>query len=178
MNYLPSFTAMGESKLAYSFGIDDVLYVLNIQSGAIEEFKVSNPNFSLNIFPVDQASFNDPAFLDDYSESLQYYGSLYYDPYRDGLLRVGFKQDNGQRVRVFELLDKEMNIVAQFEQPEYYSGRPLFFPNEMWFPYLQGYKEDTMKLMRVRYGEYKADWGSANLIQSIKSNAPANVKVH
>ena len=153
MNYLPSFTAMGESRIAYSFGIDDVLYVLNTKSGVIEEFKVSNPNFSLNIFPVDQASFNDPAFLDDYSESLQYYGSLYYDPYREALLRVGFKQNNGQRVRVFELLDKEMNIIAQFEQSGVFSGRPLFFPNEMWFAYLQGYKEDTMKLMRVRVAE-------------------------
>jgi hypothetical protein len=150
-NFLPSFTAIDDSRMAYSFGIDDIIYILDTKSGVIEEFKVSNPNFRVNMPTLDLPSFTDPSFMANFNAKVQYYGNLFYDPYQNRLIRVGFKQDRGHSIRVFELLDNNMNIVAQFEQPEVYSGRPLFFPNEMWFPYLQGYKEDTMKLMRVRY---------------------------
>ena len=43
-----------------------------------------------------------------------------------------------------------MNIVAQFEQPTIDYSRPLFFPDEIWFPYDQGFAENEMKLLRVR----------------------------
>jgi hypothetical protein len=151
MNFLPSFTANGPSSMAYFFGLDDVIHVLNTETGEISEHKIPNPNFPLNIRPIDQAGYNDALYRREHYANLSYYAGLFFDPYRNGLVRMGMKTENGNTSRIFELIDKKMQIVAQFEQSIEYTPNPVFFPNEMWFPYLQGYAEDEMKLMRVRY---------------------------
>jgi hypothetical protein len=151
LNFLPSFTAYGESAIAYTFGIDEVIHILNVETGEITDYKIPNPEFPLSIRPTEEATLNDMSLFRNYIEEQQYYIGLHYDPFRDGLLRVGIKKNNGITTRIFELLDKNMTIIAQFEQPSQYSPIPLFFPNEMWFPFQQGYAEDEMKLMRVRY---------------------------
>jgi hypothetical protein len=150
---IPAFTSMGESKMAYFFGNDDMIHVLNTQSGEVEDFKVSNPNFPVNINPIDQASFNDRKISEEFYANSNYYIGLYYDPYRKGLLRIGLKQQKGISSRIYELLDENMNIVAQFEQPTVNYNNPLFFPDEIWFPFTRGYGENEMKLLRVRIEE-------------------------
>jgi hypothetical protein len=151
LNYLPPFTAYGDSAIAYTFGIDNLIHVLHTETGEITDYKVPNPDFAVNIRPTEEATLNDRSLFQDYIEEQQYYIGLHYDPYRDGLLRVGIKRNNGISTRIFELLDEEMSIIAQFEQPSEFSGVPIFFPNEIFFPFQQGYAEDEMKLMRVRY---------------------------
>ena len=150
LHLIPSFTAMGESKMAYFFGNDDVIYVLDTQSGEVEEFKVSNPNFPVNINPIDRLSFLDSKISTEIYANSSYYTSLHYDPYRKGLLRIGFKKQDGISIRIYELLDENMNIVGQFEQANSNYNRPLFFPNEIWFPFTRGYAENEMKLLRVK----------------------------
>ena len=151
LNHLPSFTAYGDSAIAYTFGIDDVIHILHTETGEITDYKVPNPEFPLSIRPTEESTLNDRSLFGEYIEEQQYYIGLHYDPFRDGLLRVGIKKNNGITTRIFELLDKDLTIIAQFEQPSQYSGVPIFFPNEILFPFQQGYAEDEMKLMRVRY---------------------------
>jgi hypothetical protein len=148
---VPSFTAMGSNKIAYNFGVDDVIHVLNINTREVVDFSVVNNEVPINILPVDENTYNDRDQMAAILANSFYYNHLFYDPYRKALVRVGVKTVNNVSSRIFELIDENMKIVAQFEQPSQYSPIPLFFPNEMWFPFQQGYAEDEMKLMRVRY---------------------------
>lgn len=151
MNFLPSFTAFGESFMAYLFGTDNVINILDMETGEIKQHKISNPEFPLNIRPIDQAGYNDAAYREEHYANLSYYAGLFFDPYRKGLVRVGIKTVNGEKTMLYELLDNNFQIIGQFQLYPNYSALPIFFPNEMWFTYGQGYKEDTMKMMRVRY---------------------------
>ncbi len=76
---IPAFVGMGESKMAYFFGHDDIIYVLDTQAGKVEEFKVSNPNFPVNINPIDRASFMDSQIREEFYANSIYYIGLYYD---------------------------------------------------------------------------------------------------
>ena len=149
MRHLPSFTAMEDGKMAYFFGINDTIHILDTNTGEITDYSIPNTSFPINIRPVDQAFFMDRNQYSEFSSNLSYYSGLYYDPYRKGLLRMGLKKENNRLTRIYELLDENMNIVGQFEQPSQYSPAPFFLPNEIWFPFQMGYAEDEMKLMRV-----------------------------
>lgn len=149
MRFIPSFTALADGKIAYSFGIDDTIHVLDTKTGEITDFSIPNPNFLLNIRPVDQATFMNRNGYVEFTSNLSYYSGLYYDPYRNGLVRMGLKKESNRLTRIYELLDENMNIVGQFEQPSQYSPTPFFFPNEIWFPFQMGYAENEMKLLRV-----------------------------
>jgi hypothetical protein len=153
MRYIPSFTSMADGKIAYFFGIDDTIHVLDTNTGEISDFSIPNPSFPLNIRPIDQASFMDRNWYVEFTSNLSYYSGLYYDPYRKGLVRMGLKKENRRLIRIYELLDENMNIVGQFEQSSQYSPTPFFLPNEIWFPFQMGYAEDEMKLLRVRIEE-------------------------
>jgi hypothetical protein len=150
MNLIPSFTASGAGKIAFLFGIDDTIHILDTATGEVKDYTVSNPNFPINIQAVDQMTINDRAVYTELSSNMSYYAGLYYDPFRRGLVRMGIKPLNDKTTRIYELLDEGLTIVGQFEQPNQYSPTPMFFPNEIWFPFQLGYKEDGMKLMRVR----------------------------
>jgi len=149
MRHLPSFAAMDDGKMAYFFGIDDTIHILDTKTGEITDYSIPNTSFPINIRPVDQAFFMDRNQYREFSSNLSYYAGLYYDPYRKGLLRMGLKKENNRFTRIYEILDEKMNIVGQFEQPSQYSPTPFFLPNEIWFPFQMGYTEDEMKLMRV-----------------------------
>ena len=150
---IPAFVGMGASKMAYFFGHNDNINLLDTQSGKVEELKVSNPNFPVNINPIDRASFLNSTITEEVYANSNYYIGLYFDPYRKGLLRTGINIQDGISSRIYELLDENLKIVAQFEQPTIDYSRPLFFPNEIWFPYDQGFAENEMKLLRVRIEE-------------------------
>ena len=149
-NSMPAFTAMGEAKMAYSFGINDSIHVLDTETGEVTDYAVPNIEASVNIMPMDQDTFMDSNQSSAVYANSFYYSQLSYDPYRKGLLRMGLKTVNGISSRVLEIIDEDMKIIGQFEVPQQYSPVPDFFPNEMWFPYRRGYKEDEMMLLRVR----------------------------
>jgi hypothetical protein len=148
---MPAFTAMGKDKIAINFGIDDVIHVLDVNTGEMVRHSVPNPTMPINITKVDLNTFRNREEYAEANYNSFIYGNLFYDPYRDALVRMGVRKVNGESIRLFELIDAEMQIMGQFEFSLNYSVKPLFFPNEIWFSFLQGYKEDTMKLMRVRY---------------------------
>jgi len=149
-NSMPAFTAMGEGKMAYSFGINDSIHVLDTETGEVTDYAVPNIEAPVNIMPMDQDTFMDSNQSSAVYVNSFYYSQLSYDPYRKGLLRMGLKTVNGISSRVLEIIDEDMKIIGQFEVPQQYSPVPYFFPNEMWFPYRRGYKEDEMMLLRVR----------------------------
>jgi len=149
--YIPSFTATFDNKIAYSFGFEKTVYFLDLTTNEVSSVDINNPSFQVNMKPVSRESFLNREYYKDFSSNFSFYAGLFYDPYNSNLVRMGVKRTGTTTSRLFEIIDKEMNIVGQFEQPLSYSPIPVFFLNEILFPYLQGYKEDTMKLMRVRY---------------------------
>jgi hypothetical protein len=146
---LCSYTAMSGGKIAYNFGINDVIHVLDTQTGEVTDYAVPNSTAPVNIIPIDKNTFMDASQSSEVFANSFYYSQLFYDRYRNGLVRIGVKQVNGVSSRVIELIDENMKIIGQFEQPSHYSPIPYFFPNEMWFPYWRGFAEDQMKLLRV-----------------------------
>ncbi len=148
-NSIPAFTAMGEGKIAYNFGINDIIHVLDTQTGEVTDFAVPNNEAPVDIMPIDQSTYMDASQSSEVFANSFYYSQLSYDPYRKVLLRMGLKTVNGETSRVLEIINKDMKIVGQFEVPQQYSPVPYFFPNEMWFPYRRGYKENEMMLLRV-----------------------------
>lgn len=152
-NSMPAFTAMGEGKMAFSFGINDSIHVLDTETGEVTDYAVPNIEAPVNIMPMNQDTFMDSNQSSAVYANSFYYSQLSYDPYRKGLLRMGLKTVNGIPSRVLEIIDEDMKIIGQFKVPQQYSPVPYFFPNEMWFPYRRGYKEDEMMLLRVRIEE-------------------------
>jgi hypothetical protein len=147
---VPAFTALGKGKIAYNFGMNDTIHVLDIRTGEVVDHAVPNNEVPVDIMPMDQDTFMDSNQSSAVLANSFYYSQLNYDPYRNGLVRMGLKTVNGETTRVLEIINEDMKIIGQFEVPQQYSPVPYFFPNEMWFPYWRGFAEDQMKLMRVR----------------------------
>ena len=66
---------------------------------------------------------------------------------------MAVNMENGVNHRIYELINSDWEVAAQFEPPSTYFAILIFFPNEIWFPYQLGYKPDEMKYYRVTIGE-------------------------
>jgi len=146
----PKFTAYKEKYLAYIFGIDDKIYLYNLDNTEITNHVVSNPKFPINVSSIDINSFKNKAEFSDYKNTLDHYFALFYDNQNNILLRYyAGKVDSGDRKRFVEILNDRFEVVSYFEVDSKYMVTPLFFPNEIWFPYFSGFKSDTMKFYKV-----------------------------
>ncbi len=153
-NHKFSFTGSEDGRIAYSFGIDENIHVLDIATGKVETHEVKNPNLPINIYPIDKASYLDKDFYTyEYLRNYTMYRHLLYSPYWDGFLRMAVHLDNGNLHLIYELINSDWEVVGQFEVPSAYHPIPIFFPNEIWFPFRLGYKPDEMKYYRVTIGE-------------------------
>jgi hypothetical protein len=153
-NFKFSFTGLDNGRIAYSFGIDENIHILDVAKGKVETHLVSNPNLPIIIYPIDEISYRDKSFYsDEYLSNYTIYSNLYHHPDMEILLRMALKVENGVISTIFELINSNWDIIGEFELPENYFGIPVFFPNEIWFPFRFGYKPDEMKYYKVTIGE-------------------------
>ena len=153
-NFKFTFVGLENSKIAYSFGIDENIHVLDVLTGEIDTHFISNPHLPLKIYPIDKASYIDKDFYSyQYLANYTTYRHLFYNPHWHGLLRMSTHVERGIKHRIFELINSNWEIIGQFEFPSEFSVTPIFFPNEIWFPYQLGYKPDEMKYYKVTLGE-------------------------
>lgn len=153
-NFKFTFTGLNDNRIAYSFGIDENIHILDVKTGKVETHEVTNPNLPLKIYPIDNASFqNKDFFTYEYLANYTHYYHLFYHPYWNGIIRMAVHLENGVNHRIYELINSDWEVVAQFEPPSTYFAIPIFFPNEIWFPYFLGYKPDEMKYYKVTIGE-------------------------
>ncbi len=146
----PKFTAFKKKYLAYMFGIDDKIYLYDLDNGKTTTHVVSNPKFPINVPSIEIDFFKNKAAFSAYKSTLNHYFALFYDYQNNVLLRYYAGQvDGGDRRRFVEILNDKLEIVSYFEVDSKYMVTPLFFPNEIWFPYFSGFKSDTMNFFKV-----------------------------
>ncbi|MFC2188899.1 hypothetical protein ACFCT7_16410 [Fulvivirgaceae bacterium LMO-SS25] len=145
------FTACGKDCLAFSFRIDDKIHILNIKSGEVRSHSLKNEYFDVEIAPISKSNFeNQSTKMAYYSSTSRTYGKNFYNPYTEGFVRVGSEKIQGNQKRICEIINKDMEIVGYTFLPDNYFLPPLFFEDEILFPYFQGYKEDEMKFVRIK----------------------------
>lgn len=145
------FTACGKDCLVFSFRIDDKIHILNTKSGEVRSHSLKNEYFNFEITPISKSNFeNQSTKMAYYSATSRTYSKNFYNPYTEGFVRVGSEKIQGNQKRICEIINKEMEIVGYTFLPDNYFLPPLFFEDEILFPYFQGYKEDEMKFLRIK----------------------------
>lgn len=153
-NSLFAYVGLEDNRIAYCFGIDEDIHVLDVETGEVEVHSIVNPDLPLKIYPIDEAAYKGKEFFNyEYLANYTVYSNLSYHPDMDLLLRMALRVENNIVHKIFEIINSDYQIIGQFEIPEPYSVNPVFFPTEIWFPYLMGYKPDEMKYYRVTIEE-------------------------
>jgi hypothetical protein len=147
--FQPAFTGCDDGRIAYQFGIDNIIHIIDTETEEIESFKVDNPDLPVEIYPIDIETFNNQAESQYYLANQATYGSIYYNQYTNGFLRSYSVSKNGVKKNYMEILNEDLEIVSYFEIVSSYSKVPLIYPDEIWFPFQRGYKENEMKLLKV-----------------------------
>lgn len=151
--FAPKFTAFGEKKLAYLTGLDDLIQIFDITTNEITSYKVTNPDFKINIYPIDEATLKNPDQYREYRDGTSIYNGLHYDPVNSIFLRFysGSKSGAIKKNRYVEILNEDLELLSYFTLDKEFLGatNPLFFPGEIWFPYFMGYGQDEMKFTKI-----------------------------
>ena len=147
--FQPAFTGCDDGRIAYQFGIDNIIYTIDTDSEEVKSFEVTNPELPVNIYPIGVETLNDLAEARIYLDNQSTYGEIYYNQYTKGFLRSYSVTTNGQKRSYMEIINEDMEVLSYFEIDTNYSTVPMIYPGEIWFPFQRGYKENEMKLLKV-----------------------------
>lgn len=148
-----SFIGCDDGRIAYQFGIDNVINFIDTETEEINSFEVNNPDLPVEIYPIDLDTFNDSAESKYYLDNQASYGSIYYNQYTNGFLRGYSVSKNGMKRSYMEIINEDMEVISYFELGSSYSKIPMIYPDEIWFPILRGYRTDQMKFLKVNISE-------------------------
>ncbi len=147
--FQPAFTGCDDGRIAYQFGIDNIIYTIDADTEEIKSFEVANPELSVNIYPIGVETLNDLAETRIYLDNQATYGEIYYNQYTNGFLRSYSVATNGKKRSYMEIINEDMEVVSYFEIDINYSTVPMIYPDEIWFPFQRGYKENEMKFLKI-----------------------------